>query len=151
LRVSELTDLRSSQINWEEGWVRVVGKGSKERLVPAGKTALEWLKRYIHEARPPWAAKKPGEYVFLSRRGGPLTRVMVWMIIRRYSRKAGITRPVGPHTLRHSFATHLLEGGAGLRDVQEMLGHASLATTQIYTHVDRRRLAEVYRKFHPRA
>jgi integrase/recombinase XerD len=151
LRVSELTALRLPEINWDEGWVRVLGKGSKERLVPAGKSALDWIRRYLAEARPAWTVKKPGNDVFLSRRGSRLSRVMVWMLIRKYARLAGITRQIGPHTLRHSFATHLLEGGAGLRDVQEMLGHASLATTQIYTHVDRRRLAEVYRKFHPRA
>ena len=151
LRVSELTALRLSEINHDEGWIRVLGKGSKERLVPVGKSALEWIRRYLAEARPLWTVKKPGQEVFVSRHGRFLSRVMVWMLIQRYARLAGITQQIGPHTLRHSFATHLLEGGAGLRDVQEMLGHASLATTQIYTHVDRRRLAEVYRKFHPRA
>ncbi len=152
LRVSELVFLKCAEINWDEGWVRVMGKGSLERLVPVGKHALAWLKRYLEDARPKWAEKRGGrDEVFLSQQGGRLTRVRVWMLIRTYARRATLTKPISPHTLRHCFATHLLEGGANLRDVQEMLGHASLATTQIYTHVDRRRLAEVYRKFHPRA
>jgi len=152
LRVSELVDLKKAAVNWDEGWVRVLGKGSRERMVPVGSQALAWLKRYMQEARPVWT-KRGGdrEDVFLNRRGGRLTRVRVWMLIQTYARLAGMQKRIGPHTLRHCFATHLLEGGANLRDVQEMLGHASLATTQIYTHVDRRRLAEVYRKFHPRA
>ena len=152
LRVTELVTLKRAAINWDGGWVRVLGKGSRERVVPAGKHALAWLKRYLGDVRPQWAGRGVDrDDVFLSQKGGRLSRVRVWMLVRAYARLAGITRTLSPHTLRHCFATHLLEGGANLRDVQEMLGHASLATTQIYTHVDRRRLAEVYRKFHPRA
>ncbi len=152
LRVSELAALRLEHIQWEEGWVRVVGKASRERVVPCGREALARTKRYVKEARPGWAKRNPGRpEVFLNQRGGRLSRVRIWMIIGACARRAGIGKPISPHTLRHCFATHLLEGGANLRDVQEMLGHASLATTQIYTHVDRRRLAEAYRKFHPRA
>lgn len=152
LRVTELVTLSLSAVNRDEGWVRVVGKGSRERVVPVGSVALDWLAKYLATARPVWARRKgrPDE-VFLSQQGGRLTRVRVWMLLRHYARLAGLTKPLSPHTLRHCFATHLLEGGAGLRDVQELLGHASLATTQIYTHVDRRRLAEIYRQFHPRA
>ena len=152
LRVTELTTLPLSAVNREEGWVRVMGKGSRERIVPVGREALAWLDKYLAGSRPVWAKRRgrPDE-VFLSQQGGRLTRVRVWMLIRQYAAAAGIAKPLSPHTLRHCFATHLLEGGAGLRDVQELLGHASLATTQIYTHVDRRRLAEIYRKFHPRA
>jgi len=152
LRVSELVGLRRTDVNRDEGWVRVVGKGSKERLVPVGREALTWLGRYLQRTRPAFIARRPDrEEVFLNRRGGRLTRVRVWMIIRDCAQNAGLAKRLYPHVLRHSFATHLLEGGASLRDVQEMLGHASLATTQVYTHVDRRRLAQIYRQFHPRA
>jgi len=152
LRVSELTDLKLADVNMKEGWVRVLGKGSKERLVPCGKEALGWLERYLSGVRSGWVrAGRKREEVFLNRRGGKLTRIRVWMIIQEAAKRAGMTKRIGPHVLRHCFATHLLEGGASLRDVQEMLGHASLATTQIYTHVDRKRLTEIYRKFHPRA
>jgi len=152
LRVSELVGLRRADVNRTEGWVRVVGKGSKERLVPVGGEALTWIGRYLERARPAFALRRPDrEEVFLNRRGGRLTRVRVWMIIRDCAVAAGLAKRLYPHVLRHSFATHLLEGGASLRDVQEMLGHASLATTQVYTHVDRRRLAQVYRQYHPRA
>lgn len=152
LRVSELVSLKAPEVNWEEGWVRVLGKGSRERVVPVGTQALGWLKRYSEEVRPRWAQRGSGRpELFLGRQGEPLTRVRVWMLVRGYARGANIFRDVGPHMLRHCFATHLLEGGANLRDVQEMLGHASLATTQVYTHVDRHRLSEIYRKFHPRA
>ncbi len=152
LRVTELVLLRLEWIEWQEGVVRVVGKGSRERIIPCGRSALDWTRRYVDKVRPVLAGKRPARpEVFLNRRGGPLSRVRVWMLIRFYAQRAGIRRSISPHTLRHCFATHLLEGGANLRDVQEMLGHASLATTQIYTHVDRRRLSEIYRRFHPRA
>ncbi|MEK7765308.1 MAG: site-specific tyrosine recombinase XerD [bacterium] len=152
LRVSELIALKLDDVNWKEGWVRVMGKGSRERIVPCGASALGWLKRYAGEARPAVERRGGGRpELFLNPRGLPLSRVRVWMILAERARSAGLAGPVGPHVLRHCFATHLLEGGANLRDVQEMLGHASLATTQIYTHVDRRRLAEIHRKFHPRA
>ena len=132
--------------------MRVLGKGSKERMVPCGKEALRWFGRYMAEVRTGWVrAGRKRDEAFLNRRGGKLTRIRVWMIIQESSKRAGMTKRIGPHVLRHCFATHLLEGGASLRDVQEMLGHASLATTQIYTHVDRKRLAEIYHRFHPRA
>ncbi len=150
VRVTELVSLRRTDINWTEEWIRVAGKGSKERLVPIGRPALAAVKKYLEGARPAWAARGNREEVFLNQRGGRLTRVRVWMIIHACAEKAGLAKQISPHTLRHCFATHLLDGGANLRDVQEMLGHASLATTQIYTHVDRRRLAEIHRKFHPR-
>jgi integrase/recombinase XerD len=153
LRVSELTTLKLSDVNFDEGWVRVMGKGSRERLVPIGKAALDSVRKYLKQVRPTLARAGTGEReeVFLGNRGVGLGRIRVWMLMKEYARKAGIAKPLSPHTLRHCFATHLIEGGAGLRDVQEMLGHASLATTQIYTHVDRRRLTETYRKYHPRA
>jgi integrase/recombinase XerD len=152
LRVSELCSLKTQEVNMKEGWVRVLGKGSKERMVPIGKQALKWIAEYLEEVRTGWVrAGRRRDELFLNRRGGKLTRIRVWMIIQECAKKAGLDRHIGPHTLRHCFATHLLEGGASLRDVQEMLGHASLATTQIYTHVDRRRLTDIYRKFHPRA
>lgn len=152
LRVSEMVELRLDQVDWKEGWVRVVGKGSRERVVPCGNEALEKIRRYVNEVRAVWekADGRRGE-LFLNQRGGKLSRVRVWMLIKAYARSAGIEKSISPHTLRHCFATHLLEGGANLRDVQEMLGHASLSTTQIYTHVDQRRLADAYRRFHPRA
>jgi integrase/recombinase XerD len=152
LRVSELTALKLEDVHWKEGWVRVMGKGARERMIPCGSAALGWLRRWVKEARPAAAAKGDGRpELFLNPRGAPLSRVRVWMILAERARAAGIAARVGPHLLRHCFATHLLEGGANLRDVQEMLGHASLATTQIYTHVDRRRLADIHRRFHPRA
>ena len=152
LRVSELCSLKTQEVNMKEGWVRVLGKGSKERMVPIGKQALKWIAEYLEEVRTGWVrAGRRRDELFLNRRGGKLTRIRVWMIIQECAKKAGMDRNIGPHTLRHCFATHLREGGASLRDVQEMLGHASLATTQIYTHVDRRRLTDIYRKFHPRA
>jgi len=152
LRVSELCSLKTQEMNMKEGWVRVIGKGNKERMVPIGRQALKWVAEYLEDVRTGWVrAGRRRDELFLNRRGGKLTRIRVWMIIQECAKKAGMDRSIGPHTLRHCFATHLLEGGASLRDVQEMLGHASLATTQIYTHVDRRRLNEIYRKFHPRA
>lgn len=152
LRVSELTALKLAEINWEDGWVRVLGKGGKERMVPVGREALSWIRKYLKTSRPLWARRRgnPDE-IFLNQQGRPLSRIRIWTLIHGYAVKAGITKHLSPHTLRHCFATHLLEGGAGLRDVQELLGHSSLATTQIYTHVDRKRLADAYRKYHPRA
>lgn len=152
VRVTELVSLRRADINWTEEWIRVAGKGSKERMVPIGRSALAAVRTYEAEARPLWAGRGGArDEVFLSQRGGRLSRVRVWMILHDCAARAGLAKKISPHTLRHCFATHLLEGGANLRDVQEMLGHASLATTQIYTHVDRRRLAEIHKKFHPRA
>jgi len=151
LRVSEAVDLRPGQIVFDVEILRVMGKGSKERLIPIGRPALAWVRRYLDEVRPELAGPQSGNSVFLNFRGGRLSRVGIWKVIRKHVTGAGITKPVSPHTLRHSFATHLLEGGADLRAVQEMLGHADISTTQIYTHIDRDYLKEVHRTFHPRA
>jgi len=151
MRVAEVTGLRQSDVLREEGVVRVFGKGSKERLVPIGRSALEWIAKYNAQVRTILAGKKKGhDVLFLNARGTPLSRMTVWNIVRENVAKAGIKKDVHPHTFRHSFATHLLEGGADLRAVQEMLGHADIATTQIYTHIDREYLKEVHRTFHPR-
>jgi len=151
VRVSELIGLTQSDLMEGEGFVRVFGKGSKERIVPVGDVAVNFVKRYCREVRPSLTRKKfGGDILFLSMRGRPLTRVAVWKILKEYVRKAGIQKNVSPHTLRHSFATHLLEGGADLRSVQEMLGHVDISTTQIYTHLDREYLKEVIQTFHPR-
>lgn len=151
LRVSELIALRTSDINLDRGFVRCIGKGGKERLVPLGEIASHCIALYISGARDRLAGGRCTEYLFLTSQGRPMSRVMFWKIIKKYARAAGITKGITPHTLRHSFATHLLERGADLRSLQEMLGHASIATTQIYTHVSRDHLREVYRESHPRA
>ena len=150
MRVSELVRLTFAQLNLSAGFVRIFGKGKRERLVPLGDLAREYLERYLREARPLLCGGKETPYVFLNRKGDPLTRQRFWQIIRDYARRAGITREISPHVLRHSFATHLLQGGADLRSVQMMLGHASLSTTQIYTHLDLRNLRAVHEKHHPR-
>jgi len=151
VRVSELTGLKQSNVLPKEGVVRVFGKGSKERIVPIGGSALHWLDKYKVETRAVLQRRdKSGDTVFLNARGAPMTRMSIWNIVQTYTRKAGISKEVHPHTFRHSFATHLLEGGADLRAVQEMLGHSDIATTQIYTHIDREYLKEVHRTFHPR-
>lgn len=151
LRVSEVIDLKQSGILVEEMLVRIFGKGSKERIVPIGGSALRWIDRYIRECRILLARRdKSEDALFLSVRGTSLSRMAVWNIVQRYARQAGLEKDVHPHTLRHSFATHLLEGGADLRAVQEMLGHSDISTTQIYTHIDREYLKEVHRTFHPR-
>jgi integrase/recombinase XerD len=152
LRVSELTQLRLSHVYAEEGVLKVLGKGSKERFTPIGEPALAALARYLAEVRARQAVqRKAADIVFLNARGGPLSRVSVYTIVREAALKAGLAQEVSPHTLRHSFATHLIEGGADLRAVQEMLGHASITTTEIYLHLDRRHLREVYAKYHPRS
>ncbi|MBI4548661.1 MAG: site-specific tyrosine recombinase XerD [Ignavibacteriae bacterium] len=151
MRVSELTLLKKSNIFPHEGIVRVFGKGSKERLVPIGRSALQWITKYLNNVRGKLSKHGSGQDVlFLNARGKPLSRMAIWNIVREYTHKAGISKEVHPHTFRHSFATHLLEGGADLRAVQEMLGHADISTTQIYTHIDREYLKEVHRTFHPR-
>lgn len=151
MRVSELTKLKQSNVLVEEGLVRVFGKGSKERIVPIGGSALRWIARYQRESRLHLLKHgKSQDTLFLNARGTPMTRMAIWNIVREYVGKAGITKDVHPHTFRHSFATHLLEGGADLRAVQEMLGHSDISTTQIYTHIDREYLKEVHRTFHPR-
>jgi len=151
LRVSELTGLKLSDISLEDAYIRVLGKRNKERVVPLGHYAIVAVREYLNCARPHYAGKKTSEYLFLSYRGRALSRMGVWKILRQCVQLAGLKRRVTPHTLRHSFATHLLEGGADLRAVQEMLGHADISTTQIYVHLDWQYLREVYRTFHPRA
>lgn len=150
LRVSEWIGLASKDVLLEESLVRVFGKGSKERLVPIGRSAIGAVAVYMRELRPVLERGAGQGILFLNAQGHPLSRMGAWKILRKYVQLAGIEKAVSPHTLRHSFATHLLEGGADLRAVQEMLGHADIATTQIYTHVDREYLREVHRQFHPR-
>jgi integrase/recombinase XerD len=151
LRVSELCNLKLTDLLLSEGLVRVLGKGGKERVVPIGRGVIGAVSTYLHTLRVALDRGKSARRVLLNARGEPLSRVGAWGIVKRCARRAGITRRVTPHTLRHSFATHLLEGGADLRAVQEMLGHADLSTTQIYTHVDREYLRSVHKQFHPRA
>jgi len=151
LRVSELADLKLSDVKMDEGFLRCIGKGNKERIVPVGAPARESLRRYLETVRPRLMRNAVCEQVFVTRRGRPFTRQGLWKLVRKYAREAGITRPFSPHTLRHSFASHMLANGAPLRVIQEMLGHADIATTQIYTHVDRARLRQVHHRFHPRA
>jgi integrase/recombinase XerD len=150
LRVSELLSLGMGNVSLADGFLRVMGKRSKERVVPLGQLAVSAVRDYLSAARSHYAGKKTSPYIFLNHRGGRLSRMGFLKILRACVGLAGISRRVTPHTLRHSFATHLLEGGADLRAVQEMLGHASIATTQIYTHVDREYLRETHRTFHPR-
>lgn len=149
-RVSELVSLKLHDVLYEDGVARIFGKGSKQRLVPVGRRALGAVALYVREIRPRMDRGQGRGVVFLNARGTPLSRVGAWSIIKRAARQAGLNKRVTPHTLRHSFATHLLEGGADLRAVQEMLGHADLATTQLYTHVDRDYLRTVHRTYHPR-
>lgn len=153
VRISELIGLRLRDLDLEERLVRVVGKGSKERIIPFGVVALDALRVYLHESRPVLAGarRESSGTLFISRRGRALSRKGAWEIVRRRVQAAGITRDVTPHTLRHTFATHLLQGGADIAAVQEMLGHADISTTQIYTHLDRSYLSDVHRKYHPRA
>ncbi len=150
LRVSELVNLKLSCLYFEVGYVRIIGKGDKERLVPIGSSAIKYIKIYLESVRV-HVPLKPGfeDIVFLNRRGRNLTRVMIFTIIKELARKARITKNISPHTFRHSFATHLVEGGADLRAVQEMLGHESITTTEIYTHLDREYLRETLQQFHP--
>jgi integrase/recombinase XerD len=150
LRVSEWITLATKDIQYDEGVIRVFGKGAKERLVPIGRKAVAAVAIYERELRPRLERGAGEGVLFLNARGEPLTRMGAWKILRKYVERAGITKHVSPHTLRHSFATHLLEGGADLRAVQEMLGHADISTTQIYTHVDREYLRSVHQQFHPR-
>jgi integrase/recombinase XerD len=150
MRVSELVGLRMDQVNLRQGVVRVIGKGDKERLVPVGEEAAAWLEKYMRTARPALLGNTPATTLFPGRRGAPLTRQAFWHAIRRHAMKAGITRAISPHVLRHAFATHLLNHGADLRVVQMLLGHADLSTTQIYTHVARERLKKLHQEHHPR-
>lgn len=151
LRVSELVTLRLSNLYFEEGFLKVVGKGNKERLVPVGSTAQKMVTLYTEGARQKLKIKKGEEdYVFLNRRGAHLTREMIFMLIKKWAKEAGIEKPISPHTFRHSFATHLVEGGADLRAVQQMLGHESITTTEIYTHLDSDYIRSNIAQFHPR-
>lgn len=160
MRVSEIVSLRLDGINMDLGIAKCFGKGGKERIVPMGRAAREAVSRYLEKARPyfsrrslpgvPRAASDGKETLFLTRLGGKMTRQSFWKMIKKHARKAGIKKNITPHTLRHSFATHLLEGGADLRVVQEMLGHADISTTQIYTHINKERLKSIHKQFHPR-
>ncbi len=151
LRVSELAGLKLSDINLDVGFIKCRGKGSKERIVPLGKTAERFLTKYLNQARAKLLGKKESIYLFLAQGARPLSRQSIWKMIKKMVKECSIKKKVSPHTLRHSFATHLLEGGADLRSVQEMLGHASITTTQIYTHVNQTRLKKIHSKYHPRA
>lgn len=152
LRVSELTDLQLTNCHFDIGFLRIIGKGDKMRLVPIGKEAIKYTKIYLDHVRGDIAPQKGSEdIVFLNRRGGQLSRVMIFLMIKDTAEKAGIDKNVSPHTFRHSFATHLIEGGASLRAVQEMLGHESITTTEIYTHLDRDYLRQIITEFHPRS
>jgi integrase/recombinase XerD len=151
LRVSELINLKINDLLFNDEVVRVFGKGSKERIVPLGSSAINWLNEYLKRSRPSLEKKARSlNYVFLNKRGSKLSRMWIWKIVTQCSKEAGITKEIHPHTFRHSFATHLLEGGADLRAVQEMLGHSDISTTQIYTHIDREYIKQVHRDHHPR-
>ncbi|MDQ2696890.1 MAG: site-specific tyrosine recombinase XerD [Pseudomonadota bacterium] len=150
LRVSELVTLHPGQVNLQAGWLRVVGKGDKERLVPLGEEAISWLVQYLHQARPLLLRGRSSDALFVTRRGGAMTRQAFWHLIKRHALAAGIHKPLSPHTLRHAFATHLVNHGADLRVVQLLLGHSDLSTTQIYTHVARERLKTLHARHHPR-
>ena len=152
LRISELINIKKSETYFSEEFIRVFGKGRKERLVPIGSIAIEWTTKYLNESRYKLIKNysKPKDIIFLNWRGNPLSRMGVWKILKSYIKSADIKKKVSPHTIRHSFATHLLEGGADLRAVQEMLGHSDISTTQIYTHIDREYLLQEHKRFHPR-
>ncbi|MBN1382886.1 MAG: site-specific tyrosine recombinase XerD [Deltaproteobacteria bacterium] len=150
IRVSELISLTLNSMNWQVGYLNVFGKGGKERIVPVGKSAYAALTSYVDQARPVLLAGKKTNILFLNRSGKGLTRQGFWKILKKYAGNAGLQKDVHPHTFRHSFASHLLEGGADLRAVQAMLGHADIATTQIYTHISRERLKDIHRRYHPR-
>lgn len=151
LRISELSHARLENLSSDEGVLRVTGKGNKTRLVPVGRKACEALADYLENQRPKLVKPRSGSEIFLSTRGTRLTTVRIWQIVKHHAQHSGLDRNVYPHLLRHSFATHLLSNGADLRIIQEMLGHADISTTQVYTHVDQQRLKAVHRKFHPRA
>ena len=151
LRAGELTGARLENLDLDARVIRVTGKGGKTRLVPVGTKACEAITAYLEKERPQFVSKRTGSHIFLSRHGKSLTTTRLWQIVKETAKCAGIETSVYPHLLRHSFATHLLEGGADLRVIQEMLGHADISTTQIYTHVEQKRLKETHRKFHPRA
>ncbi|PID60203.1 site-specific tyrosine recombinase XerD [candidate division KSB3 bacterium] len=152
VRVSELIALKLHALNWKKGCIQCLGKGDKERIVPLGETALEWIARYLEDAREFFLMKRGySEFLFVTRCGGKMSRQSFWMSLKKYLKLAGLPQDISPHTLRHSFATHLLENGADLRSLQLMLGHSDISTTQMYTHVSAKRLKKVYDDFHPRA
>jgi integrase/recombinase XerD len=150
LRVSELVSMKMENINLEASFIRIFGKGSKERIVPIGSFAIEKVRNWIMHGRPIILKNIPSHYLFVARAGKPMTRQGFWKLLKKYSRASGISKKITPHTFRHSFATHLLEGGADLRSVQTMLGHSDISTTQIYTHVSRDYLRKMHKKYHPR-
>ncbi|WP_034987469.1 site-specific tyrosine recombinase XerD [Liquorilactobacillus sucicola] len=151
LRVSEIVNLQLANLHLSMGLIQTLGKGSKERIVPIGDQAIKWVERYLQTARPELLGRQRSSYLFLNNHGHQLTRQGIWKNLKAEVKKAGINKNVTPHTLRHSFATHILENGADLRIVQELLGHADIATTQIYTHLSKKRLADIYQRYHPRA
>ena len=150
MRVSELASLKVENLNFDVGYVRCLGKGRKERVIPIGQQSRDAVKKYMDSVRPKFLKSRLSSDLFLSRLGRKMSRQAIWQLIKQYAKKANITKTIKPHTLRHTFATHLLQHGADLRSVQEMLGHADISTTQIYTHVDRDRLKTVHKQFHPR-
>ncbi|MBN1913941.1 MAG: site-specific tyrosine recombinase XerD [Candidatus Omnitrophica bacterium] len=150
MRVSEAVNLKIANVNLDIGFLRCVGKGNKERVIPLGKKAVSSIQKYLEASRPKLLKNKESEFLFLSRFGNKISRQSFWKIIKRYAKDARIKKPLRPHILRHSFATHLLERGADLRSVQEMLGHANISTTQIYTHINKERLKSIHKAFHPR-
>lgn len=150
MRVSEAADLKRDSLNLDIGFLRCIGKGNKERIIPLGSKAISSLNRYLELSRPYLLNKKESEFLFLNRFGKRISRQSLWKLIKRYAKEARIKKPIKPHTLRHSFATHLLERGADLRSVQEMLGHVNISTTQIYTHINKERLRTAHKMFHPR-
>lgn len=151
LRVSELINLKINDLYFEEEVVRVFGKGSKERIVPMGSSAIKWIKEYLIKARPLLEKKDRSQgYIFLNNRGTKISRMTIWKLVDHYGKEAGLQKEIHPHLFRHSFATHLLEGGADLRAVQEMLGHSDISTTQIYTHIDRQYIKQIHKDHHPR-
>ncbi|MFC1703726.1 site-specific tyrosine recombinase XerD [Candidatus Omnitrophota bacterium] len=149
MRVSEVVNTKLDDVNLEIGFIRCIGKGQKERIIPVGKSAVLALQRYLEKSRPK-LSKQPTKSVFLNRSGKKISRQSIWKMIKKYAKIAKVKKQIKPHTIRHSFATHLLERGADLRAVQEMLGHSNISTTQIYTHINKDRLKEIHRKFHPR-
>jgi integrase/recombinase XerD len=150
MRVSEIVNVKLDNVNADVGFIRCTGKGNKERIVPLGRKAIESIERYLRHSRQKLLHQKESDYLFISRLGKKISRQSFWKIIKRYAREADLKKSIRPHILRHSFATHLLERGADLRSVQEMLGHANISTTQIYTHVTKDRLKSIHRSFHPR-
>jgi integrase/recombinase XerD len=150
MRVSEAVNLRKDNVNLDIGFLRCIGKGSKERVIPLGKKAIASIQRYLEVSRPKFLKDKESEFLFVSRFGKKISRQSFWKIIKKHAQAARIKKPIKPHILRHSFATHLLEHGADLRSVQEMLGHSNISTTQIYTHINKDRLKSVHKQFHPR-